>query len=337
MLRTKNMVTSISEVPDNWIFENYLNLSEMLNGQDVNIKSIFNARDRKPSFYIFMSRTENKYFWKDFSAGKSGDSVELVRELNNLTYRFEAETKVISDYNNYLQHNAVPSREYTEGKKPYQVTQYKTRGWNTDDMDYWTKFKIGSQLLEHYNVVPLLYFKICREGQEVNLTIRNRNIYGYFTNSGELYKIYQPLNPEYKFFKVKSYIQGSEQLTGKQYLVICSSLKDLMAFNLLGFKNAEAIAPDSENVMIPKEFILDAMHKYEGICTILDNDQAGINAMQRYRELYGIPNVLLKYEKDVADSVKTYGIESTRIHLQRTLSHTLKNSKQIYTLCDFYQ
>ncbi len=337
MLRTKNLVTSISDIADEWIFENYLNLPEMLNGQDVNIRSIFSNADKKPSFYIFRSRTENKYFWKDFSAGKSGDSVELVRELKKLQYRFEAEILIVNDYNKYLLHNKSPLRQPTETKKRYVITNYKTRNWSIDDRDYWTKFKISSQLLSHYNVVPLLYFKVKREDQDIPITIRGRNIYGYFKKNGELYKIYQPTNLEYKFYKVTDHIQGSEQLTNKPFLVICSSLKDIMAFDLLGFKNAECVAPDSENVNIPDEFIKNVMPKYQGICSIFDNDSAGKIAMQHYLDTYGIPFVLLKFEKDIADSVKTYGIDTTRLHLQRSLSETLRKSKEIYTSCTFYQ
>jgi hypothetical protein len=52
MISTKNLVSSIIDVPDHWIFEHYCNLSEKLVGQDVKIKSLFNPTERTPSFSI---------------------------------------------------------------------------------------------------------------------------------------------------------------------------------------------------------------------------------------------------------------------------------------------
>ena len=37
-------------------------------------------------------------------------------------------------------------------------------------------------------------------------------IYAYFTNAGEVYKIYQPRNKKFKFIKVKPHLQGLDQL-----------------------------------------------------------------------------------------------------------------------------
>ena len=93
-------------------------------------------------------------------------------------------------------------------------------------------------------------------------------MYGYFRKDGSLYKIYLPNSKEHKFIKVKEYIQGSDQLTLKvNYLVICSSLKDIIAFSKLGYKNAEAIAPDSENILISESMINIYKSKYKQICT----------------------------------------------------------------------
>ena len=71
----------MEEVPNVWIFENYLTLPEKLEGQDVNMKSVFTAKDKNPSFFVYHSRTANKYKFKDFSTGKQGDGIELVKEL----------------------------------------------------------------------------------------------------------------------------------------------------------------------------------------------------------------------------------------------------------------
>ena len=69
MLST-NIITSINEVPREWVFEYYLNLKEKLTGQDVKILSVFNAKDKVPSMFIYFDVSTDKYKFKDFSTGK---------------------------------------------------------------------------------------------------------------------------------------------------------------------------------------------------------------------------------------------------------------------------
>lgn len=330
MLRTKNLITNINEVPTPWIFEYYLKLNETLTGQDVNMKSIFSNKDDKPSMFIFYSKSERNYFWKDFSSGLYGNATELVRLINNLEFHHEASALIMKDYRDYCFNNNLIARDPINVKARYQVAGFTLRNWTIDDKIYWTQFGIGSSILNHYNVKPLRNFKIKRDDQTSEITIKNKNIYGYFTKDGNLYKIYQPLNPDYKFFKIADYIQGSDQLSGTvPYLIICSSLKDLMAFKALGFKNVDVIAPDSENVTIPLTAIDSYKQTYQSICTLFDNDDAGKIAMTKYTNLYSIPSVLINCEKDIAESVKVHGLNNVREIVQPRLSKTLKeNSKK---------
>jgi hypothetical protein len=312
MIRTKNLISSIYEVPVPCIFENYLTLPEKLNGQNVKITSIFNSADKNPSMFIYHANTSNNYKWKDFSTGKQGDAIELVKELFNIEDRYNAALKIITDYNNYVSNNGVVNTS-TSVEERFQFSNYELRNWNQLDVDYWTKFNIDSAILKHYNVKPLKNFTLIKKTYNKEFTVRSTRMYGYFTKENEIYKIYQPLMKENKFFKVKDYIQGYDQLTfSKPYLIICSSLKDMMAFDKLKFKNAECIAPDSENIIISEAIIQDLKSKYKTICTLFDNDQAGVESMKKYKDLYDLPFVHFKLEKDLADSVKIHGINNTR-------------------------
>jgi DNA primase len=107
------------------------------------------------------------------------------------------------------------------------------------------------------------------------------------------------------------------------YLVICSSLKDIMAFTKLGYKNAEAIAPDSENVLIPEHAITAYKHKYKGICTLFDNDTAGKESMKKYQDKYGIPYVVLDMSKDLSDSIRDHGLHKVKEQLTPLLKQKL--------------
>ena len=161
-------------------------------------------------------------------------------------------------------------------------------------------------------------------GKVSKITIKGNYIYGYFKEDGTLYKIYQPKVKDSKFIKVRDYIQGSEQLTyDKPFLVITSSLKDLMAYNKLKFVNSEAIAPDSENTMIPENIMSSISSKCKQICLLFDNDEPGIKAAEKYKSKYGFNYVILPMEKDLSDSIKVHGIETVRKELLPLLRNVL--------------
>jgi hypothetical protein len=183
-------------------------------------------------------------------------------------------------------------------------------------------------------VQPLESFTLHKEDVKDLLVVKSNKIYGYFRKDGTLYKIYQPMMKDRKFFKVNDYIQGMDQLTfTKPYLVICSSLKDMMAFTKIGFKNVECIAPDSENIIIPERIILELKSKYKAICTLFDNDDAGLNSMLKYKEEYGLPMAHLKLEKDLADCIEIHGINNTRELLYPVLTKAITGTLKELPQC----
>lgn len=317
MLKTKNLVSNVKEVPYTWIFEHYCKLPEKLTGQDLKIKSIFNPKERTPSMCIYFDRKAGKYKFKDFSTDRGGDAYNLVKEIINRDF-YGAANDIVENYNEFVLHNngGYDVKEFKERSK-YKVAGVQVRGWTTADQYYWTKFNIGSKLLEAHNVKPLQSYTMTKEedGDTKELTISGPNIYGYFKNNGELYKIYQPKVQDKKFIKVDDYVQGAEQLSGKSYLIITSSLKDLMALKSLKLHNLDVIAPDSENTMIRKELMEVYKHQYKQVFTLFDNDDAGVKAMQKYQESYDVPYIHLKMSKDLADSVRDFGPAETIIQL----------------------
>lgn len=275
---------------------------------------------------IFVSRLNNAYRYKDFSTGNTGDTIDFVKAFFNLSTRGEAAHKVMNDYEKWLSLNPEDNLlRDLKPQKPFKLTDFVKTGWTKLDQKYWSQFKIGSKLLEKYNVAPLKSYTMSKEDTEESFTIIDKPfVYGYFREDGTLYKIYQPLNKNSKFIKVRDYIQGTDQLTlQKKYLVICSSLKDLMAFDLLGYTSAEAIAPDSENAIIPQHVIDAYKLKYKSICTLFDNDEPGQTAMQTYNKKYGIHMVNLPLSKDLSDSVRDHGILKVKEVLTPLLKQVL--------------
>lgn len=329
MLRTKSLISKLSEVPREWVFEYYLKLEEKLTGQDMKITSIFNPGEKTPSMFIYYAKSAGSYKFKDFSSqDKSGDGVTLIEMMFNLTSRGEAAHKIIEDYNQWsLNSKEDYSLREFKVKTRYQVKSFTARPWNTLDKNYWTKYYIGSKTLEFYNVQPLESYLMSKEedGEIKELIISGQYIYGYFRNDGTLYKIYQPKVKDNKFVKIKEYIQGTDQLTyTKEYLVICSSLKDMMALKKLDYVNVECVAPDSENTLIGEHVIAVYKHKYKSVCTLFDNDEAGIKAMNKYKEKYGLNFVHLELEKDLSDCIEERGVDEVRKLITPLLKQALK-------------
>jgi hypothetical protein len=316
MISTKNLITKIEQVPKEWIFEYYLNLKEKLTGQDVKMLSAFNSKDKVPSMFVYFDVNYSSYKFKDFSSGYQGDGIEMVKYLFNMPSAGHAINKIILDYQQFLTNNDVYVAEPTMFHDKYKVVDYEMRHWNNFDQNYWMRFMIGSSMLDRYNVVPLSFFTMSKSeanGSITSHTFRKSHTYGYFRNDGSLYKIYMPKSTQKKFIKVENYIQGTDQLLYNcKYLVITSSLKDLMAFNKLGISNIEAIAPDSENTMIGEKVIGELKLKYDKIVVLFDNDEPGIKAAERYKDKYGFSYILLPMEKDLSDSVKEHGIDKVR-------------------------
>lgn len=324
MISTKHIVNNILDVPTSWVFETYCNLSEKLHGQDVKIRSLFNSRDSVPSMVIFCR--QDKYYFKDFSTDKGGDAVKLVMFLHNLPFG-QAVNRIIDDYREYLMTSGrVTSDVVIKQRAHYHLESYDTRSWTRGDAEYWTAYGIGSDLLDKYNVKPLSSFVFSKnDGGVYDFFVTQRPyVYGYFREDGTLYKIYQPYIKDKKFMKINTYIQGMDQLKfNKPYLIIVSSLKDGMSLSKFRYP-VEFIAPDSEGSLIREEIIRNLASKYKGIACMFDNDSAGIKAMERYKEAYGLPYIHLQMEKDLSDSVKKHGVKKVKEMLSPILKETFK-------------
>ena len=325
MISTKNIVSDLEEVPREWVFEYYLNLKEKLTGQNIKMLSAFNIKDKVPSMFVYQD--SGKYKFKDFSSGFQGDQIELVKCLFNYDARFKAVNRIITDYQEYLKHNAPAHRDPLQFYDKFKVVDFEMRHWNSQDSKFWTSFRISSGILTYYNVAPLEFFTMSKselDGSITSYKFSRPYVYGYFRNDGELYKIYMPKVPEKKFIKIQNYTQGMDQLKyDSKYLLIVSSLKDLMSFKKLGIGNIECIAPDSENTMIGESTVSVLSKQYNSIIVLFDNDEPGIKAAQRYTDKYGMKSINLDMSKDLSDSVKDHGIEAVRDKLLSLLKEAV--------------
>lgn len=325
MFNIKNMVHDIKCVPETWIFEHFCKLKEKLTGQDVKIKSLFNPKDKVPSMSIYTK--DNGYRFNDFSTGKKGSAVDLIKHLKDLSY-YDACQHIVQSYNDYVLKNKDYQISEIKQQGRYKVSSYNFRSWTTQDQYFWTQFNIGSKLLDEYQVKPLSSYTMTKENSEV--TITGNYIYGYFKKDGTLYKLYQPKTIDKKFIKVKSYLQGTEQCNVvNRHLLIVSSLKDIMAIRSLKLSNLNIVAADSENTMIDEQTMQEFIETYDTVIIMFDNDTAGIEAMRLYKQKYPMIQVaLLDMSKDPADSIKDFGAREVRTRIVPILNKKLQDGKE---------
>ena len=334
MLSAKHLVTDLSDIPETWIFEYYLQLPEPLNGSDINLRSIFSEKDNNPSFFVFFSSRYKGYRFKDFSSGIGGDAVALVQNIFHLPNIGQAIQKIKLDYETFLKTNkkAVALTKFNTVSRNYKLVAITTRSWTKTDQDYWGEYHIPLKLLTAHNIQPLEAIRFENKQSKQPYLVKGTHMYGYFRKGGVVYKIYRPFNKNAKFLRVKPHLHGADQLTyTKPYLVICSSMKDMLALKVLNFANIEVVAPESENTMISAKNMAILKTKYKAVCTLFDNDAAGVRAMNTYLEKYNLGFAHIKFEKDLAECLKVHGLKSCRELvqpvLQKALTQSLKLSK----------
>jgi hypothetical protein len=306
-----NLTSDTYPVPNTWIFEKILNLSGKLNGDTITILSVFNVRDKVPSMKIYYS--DEGYRFKDFSSGNYGDGIELYSLMAGVT-RIKAKEEL---YELWKKNTHVTiDFKYEKAKK--NITNYVLKPWSSIDVSYWKRRQTSSKQLEHFNIKPLKEYtlEIIRNNTKTIRIFNEPLMYGYFTKENVLYKIYKPGNKTAKFIEVFSYLQGEDQLTyNKPYLIIMSSLKDIVGITNLKYNDIEYVAADSENILIPKEKIDYYKSKYKQVSVLFDNDKAGLNGMIQYKETYNIPGIIFNVEKDVDECIVQHGLKNTRLFL----------------------
>jgi hypothetical protein len=319
MINTKNLAIQITDIPSYWVFQYYLDLNQVLTGQDIKIKSIWNNEDTDPSMCIYVDRIKQVYMFKDFSSGKGGNKINLVQYLFNVNYPVAVE-KIIKDYN---ENPSAKVNLKVEAK--WKLDFYKERPWNKDDANYWLQFRIGTTILKKFNVKAIDYYTLIKEDDQLSqIKIRDSRVYGFCDTQNSLYKVYQPFSKKgRRFFNIFSRMQGLDQLKYDQpYLVICSSLKDAMCLSGFGY-NIEVVAPNSENTLIKPYVIENLKNKYKKIITLFDNDKAGKNAITKYKCVYNINGIYLDMSKDLSDSVRDYGFEKVHQQLKPLLKKAI--------------
>ena len=87
MINTKNLVVRESDIPSYWVFQYYLNINEILTGQDLKITSPWNPIEKTPSMCIYVDTQKQCYMFKDFSTNTDRSTYSQTNQKDR-SHRF---------------------------------------------------------------------------------------------------------------------------------------------------------------------------------------------------------------------------------------------------------
>ena len=82
------------------------------------IKSVFHPGERTPSMWVFVDKGQYKF--KDFSTGKGGNKIDLVKELFSIDFS-KAVFKIGQDYNKFITEKGEYSQSTIKPEAKYKV------------------------------------------------------------------------------------------------------------------------------------------------------------------------------------------------------------------------
>lgn len=198
----------------------------------------------------------------------------------------------------------------------------KSREWNKEDYDFWTKrYGIDLNLLNKYSISPVDHYHKRKWNEK-----RFKKVYSYTKNPDNpcycykficddkfSVKLYKPLTKDKQFkWETNSSncnIQGYEQLPKKgKLLIIASSMKDLLVLVSNGYK---AIAPQGEGMTIPEDKIKELKKRFKKIILCYDRDAAGLRYVKKHSKLYNclyikLPKLREDKENKLTDFAEYY-------------------------------
>ena len=186
------------------------------------------------------------------------------------------------------------------------------RNFTKYDFEYFAKYGIGKNLAMA-NFKPIQYYYI-NDYKSYYRTVHIDPCYSWIPNPGKM-KLYFPLRPksQVRFISNNRFpIENIDELIYSDYLIFIKARKDKVLLkkiiDVLSISNIQVLSLSSETVRLPKD-IVDIVDKRisKQIFTCLDNDEAGIKAMEYYKDVYRFEPILPTrgwHQKDITDLCK---------------------------------
>lgn len=271
--------------------------------------------DEIPSFSVFPSKSAHiEFMWKDHATGEYGTIFSLIQKIECLDSLKDVLARINEDFSlGYNTNDPVRKEKIVWYDKPNlnQVNiRIQTQAYSREALNYWKQFEIGEDLLSFYNVDQVKYLWMY-EGQLCPTTATELT---FSYRVGSSYQIYRPLAPrEFRFRNnlPENYFFGYIQLPKQgDVLILDKSFKDLIFCRRLDYW---AIAPKSENTMIPETKILELKERFKTIYIMFDSDEPGKRASLKYVQKYPfLKEVFLPKHKDKTDNCIIEGFSNTK-------------------------
>ena len=284
--------------------------------------SIF-RKDNNPSTGFFINNN-NECVYSDLATGEKWGAIGFVMELFNLGYQ-EALEKIGADFGlikkeGYTAVARVVKRKPIE--KVEKVIQITTSGWNHITLKFWNEYSIDKNELQKHHIYPIKTLFI--NGFEIK-NIENHERYAFHFNEGdkEYLKIYSPFDKKFKWVSncpLKIPFGYKDLPYESKTLVITKSMKDLMVCRKYF---SDVIALQNESPASWSSEILDPIiNKYDNVIVWFDNDDAGINALDYYKDKFTTFTFPVRFRKefgvkDPADFIKLWGKDNLKIYLEK--------------------
>lgn len=288
-------------------------------------RNFFNPlyEDKKASCNIYFDRKNGVYNLKDFGNDEySGDCFYFVGKLKGLNCNNTIDfVEILKSINRDLslglsEDTEIPIQSIPKPTipilpekktKPYSFQEQR---FTQNELEYWEKYGINSELLEQYKVCSVREFK-SENSDNKPYSIASSSaepIFGY--KSKRYIKLYRP-SSKIRFLYGgdigDNYCFGLEQLPAKGDTVfITGGEKDVLSLVAKGF---HAICFNSETVNIPATIIHKLSFRFKHIILLYDVDKTGLESSSKHKKQlaeYGVKRLLLplsgtKEEKDISD------------------------------------
>lgn len=281
--------------------------------------------DHKPTCSVYRNKGGSLIF-HDFGTGAHFNFIEIVMERYKCSYH-EALKIIAQDFGLIERTTERPAPKIIEAtevieEKKETILQIQEKPFSENELKWWKTFGISKETLKKFHVHSC--DSIFINGQYAGSSSTKSFMFGYYggrRNGQELWRIYMPQKKTFRFLSNwdKEIIQGSKIIpTTGDLLIITKSLKDCMALYELGFN---AIAPNSEAILLHKSQMAKLHQRFKTIVALGDNDRPGIAYLNKLHKKF--PEVKCLFiprsygAKDVSDLIKKIGIDKVKEEIEK--------------------
>lgn len=319
----------LDKVPEVRIWEKYLEFKIELNK-----KIISPVRSESDSLSsVFFIGSKGNILLKDFKTGKAYTVWTYLQAKKG----WNLDTAVLSVKTDFHllgvpedlfseKVSVIASNEVTEAlKQPKLYTKIlvKRKPWNLTELGYWQGYHFTPELLETLHIHPLSHYWIVKE-KSTEFKAKKGELVFVFSFGGQKYKIYRPFADKNKDKWLNNCtvntLMGEDSLEwiGK-ILIISKGMKELGCLRTLNYQSCSL---QGENSFPGIQKIKTLKSRFEKIYSIMDIDDAGIQASKHLKERYSIQPIYLPKDakiKDLAEYSKINGLLKVQQLIQQQL------------------